>query len=485
MSLKSQILKLNNLHYILFIVLTAAFFLRFSGLGDTTFYGDETKTFYLDKTVPAVKFLLDQRKGPVQFIVVWTTEQVIGGYDTFFTRLPFAWVGLLSIMVFYLVTEKLFEQKTALLATILFAFNGFFIAFSRTIQYQSFLVLFGLLAVYFVLLYYETETESRKHYLILGSVFLALTYLSHYDAVFFGAVVAFIFVKKIIKNKQALKEIILYFVIPSTAIAALFYVPYYLYGYYFLNTVNYVGRRLVGFGYEQNVSWYTFWVYNPSLIWPLLSLFFVPFLLRRSNWKRNMVLFWFLVPFVTFQFIFTTPGTHIINYLIPFFIIVALGIKELYKLLEKRIYRQVLLACLLFAFGAIFLADLYAFVPFFNRGYPWKDSINKDRHLFVYGFPYERGWEQISQYIEERGGVRKIYTNDNDTIAQYYLRGISYTEPGPNYLPPFYVHVFDNQEFVDVPVKFGDRTIENNYQVEKEFFVDGERTAILYKVRPR
>jgi hypothetical protein len=240
--------------------------------------------------------------------------------------------------------------------------------------------------------------------------------------------------------------------------------------------------------FAKNVSWYTFWVYNPNLIWPLLSLFFIPFFIKRNSWERNMVLFWFLVPFITFQFIVTSPGTHIVHYIIPLLIIISLGITDLYELLPKKIYRQVFLALLLVVFGGIFYTDLRSYIPSFNKGYPWKDNRvdTRDFHLFLYGFPYDRGWDQIASYVNERGGVHQVFTNDNDTIAQYYLNGISYTKPGPNFLPEFYIDVFNNQEKIDLPqdllTQLGRRSLESVYRPEKEFYVNGEKTAILYKL---
>lgn len=491
--------QLRDRKYILFIVLILAFFLRFWGLGYSNFYGDETKTFYLDKTVPAAKFLLDQRKGPVQFVVVWTMEKLAGGYDTFLTRAPFALAGTLSVFVLFLVVQKIAGNKAALLATGLYAFNGFYIAFSRTIQYQSFMLLFGLLAIYFALLYQETEKASRKHYAALSAVFLALAYLSHYDSVFFDVVIAFILIRKLLDHKRELikivKELAIYYILPFVVMAGIFYVPYFIYGYYFSNTFNYVNRRLIGFEFGQNASWYTFWVYNPHIIWAFSAVFIVPYLLKRSDWRRNLLLFWFLVPFTTFEFIFSNPGTHVHNYFLPLLVIMSVGMVDLISIFDKSAYKKAVYALLLYVFGVLLLVDLFVFIPGINNGYPWKDShiafsrvskINKDFHLFLYGFPYDRGWDQIAEYITKRGGVRRVFTNDNDTIAKYYLKGISYTKPGVNYLPDYFVYVFDNQELVDLPadmlLELDDRALEDVYEVEKEFYVNGGKTAILYRL---
>ncbi len=493
--------KLKTQPYLLFIILILSFFLRFWDLGYSNFYGDETKTFYLDKTVPASEFFMNQRKGPVQFAVVWGMEKVLGGYDEFYTRIPFAIAGTLAVAALYLVVQKIAGNKAALIATALFGLNGFFIAFSRTIQYQSFLILFGLLSVYFVLLYADCKgaNAERKKYAIISAVFMGLAYLCHYDAVFFDVAVSFILIKVFLDHKDdsigIIKEIAVYYVLPAFLVAGIFYVPYIIRGFFAGNTVNYVNRRLSGFEYGKNASWYTFWVYNPHAIWAFLSVFIIPFLLKRNEWDRNLLLFWFLVPFVAFQFIFSNPGTHIHNYFIPLIIVISVGMVDFLGFIKEKTQKQYFYALLLWIFGLLLIVDVFTFVPSINKGYPWKDTsrflteiskVNKNYHLFMYGFPYQRGWDQIAAYVFSNKNIQKIYTNDNDTVAQYYLRGVDYTVPGTNYLPEYFIYVLDNQDVVEIPaemqVEMGDKTLEDYYHAEKAFFVDGELSAVLYKL---
>jgi 4-amino-4-deoxy-L-arabinose transferase-like glycosyltransferase len=490
--------KLKNFKYILFLVLILSFFLRFWGLGYSNFYGDETKTFYLDKTVSAHKFFLDQRKGPVQFGVVWGMEKVLGGYDQFYTRIPFALAGILSVLILFLIVQNITGNKAALIATTLFGLNGFYIAFSRTIQYQSFMILFGLLSIYFILLYQETKSNTRLHYLVLSGFFLALSYLSHYDAFFFDIAVLFVLIKVLVDNKgkllEKVKEIVIYFLIPFLLLVGVFYLPYVISGYYKTNTVEYVGRRLIGSNFDKNISWYTFWAYNPHSIWAFLSVFLIPFLLKRNNWDRNLLLFWFLSGFIVFEFIITNPGTHIHNYFIPLIIIISVGIADFMSELEKKISKQYFYAFLILIFGIIFIVDLYTYIPGINNGYPWNDSkrgnmvvsaINKDFHLFLYGFPYNKNWDRIAEYIDSNKKIKEIYTNDNDTIAKYYIKNVTYKYPGPNFIPEYFLYVYGNQEFTDIPrnlkLQLDNKNLEDVYSIEKEFYVDGELSSILYK----
>jgi len=143
----------------LIVLIVAGFAVRFSGLGYSHFYGDEIKTLYLDKTIAASDFLLDQRKGPIQFVAAWVMEKISGGYDEAWVRLPFSLASVLSVVIFYFVVKKLFGNTASYFSTIIYAFSGFSVAFGRTAQYQSFLMLFGFLSLLFILLSKETKKE--------------------------------------------------------------------------------------------------------------------------------------------------------------------------------------------------------------------------------------------------------------------------------------------------------------------------------------
>ncbi|OGC46153.1 hypothetical protein A2V49_01840 [candidate division WWE3 bacterium RBG_19FT_COMBO_34_6] len=487
MSIVNIIFK-NRYKLLLFFILTLSFILRFYNLGYSHFYGDETKVFYIDKTISASNFFLDQRKGPVQFFVSWLTEKAIGGFDEFYSRIPFALIGWVSIIIFYLVIKKLFNEKIALISTFLYAFNGFYIAFSRTVQYQSFLLLFGFLAIWFALSF--LDGKNSKFMAISSAFILALAHLTHYDAIFFDIAIMLILIKKISYAKRNIKEIIKYYFLPFFIVISLFYIPYLIKGFYYSNTYNYVAKRLTGSEYAQNASWYTFWAYNPNILWAFLLVFVLPFFFKKTTWSRKLLLIWFLIPFIIFDYIILNPGTHIHNYVIPMIIIVSLGIYDVYLLIKTKIYRLIYLKFISIIFILIIFTDFYTFVPGINNGYPWKDSraglwniskINKRFHLFLYGFPYQRGWDQIRDYVREKGGFRYIYTNDNEILAKYYLNGIAYSPPGSNYLPQYYIHIENSQEFFDKNPDFINN-LNINYTLEKEFFVNGEKTAGIYKL---
>ncbi|KKS15971.1 MAG: Glycosyl transferase family 39 [candidate division WWE3 bacterium GW2011_GWB1_41_6] len=472
-------LKLKNPETTFFLLLmSTTLLLRVPQLGYSHFYGDETKTLYLDKTVPATKFFLDQRKGPLQFFVAWGVEKVSGSYDEQWIRLPFALAGVLSVAIFYILIKKLFNWQTALVSSLLLSFNGLFVAFSRTAQYQSFLILFGFAGLYLYILAVE---KNRRSFSVLSSVCMALAFYFHYDAVFFLVPLLYLFWVYRKENITRIKEFLIFFGIPLAVSLALFYGPYVIYGYFQSNTVGYIAKRLSGKEYLVNNSLYTLFVYNPSFLYfiPLVMPILVFF--KQMNYRREMLILWFLVPFIAFQFIILNPGTHIQNYLLPLFIMTGALVYEIFTGIKYFWLRYIYLALIALFFTLTFTISANVYLPVLNNGYPWKNSvIKKDYNLFMYGFPYNRGWDQVRRYFLKTEGARGIYTNDNDTIAQYYLRELDYTPPGSNFIPQYYVHIYNNQEFRNVPSSM-EPYLADYYTKENEILIDGETMAVIYK----
>ena len=462
-------------YWALILILLLSSFVRFYNLSFSHFYGDETKTLYLDKTIPASQFLMDQRKGPVQFLIVWFTEKVFGGYDEFYTRLPFAICGISAILAFYLLVEKLFDKKAALLASALFAVSGFNIAFSRTAQYQSVLMLFGFLFLYF---FYTSLLNSNLKKLLISALFFGLALLTHYDAIFFGIFAVVLYLSSYKSVGFKFKDLFIYFVLPIILITGIFYIPYLTSGMFSENTFNYLQRRFSGKDYSVNSSFYTFEIYNPFLPYLLILLFSSFAAVFSSDHKVKSILFWFFAAFMFFEFFVLNPGTHILNYYIPLYILAGYFISK-YKLSAFAV-PFILIS---------FFVNTLIFTNISKSEYPWVSSkigpltlkqANKNYNLFLYGFSYNRGWDQIRDYFATLEGVRGVYTNDNDIIAKHYLRKFDYTIPGSNFLPQYYIYVYKNQEILNHKPEFGESIM--NYTELRSFYVNGEKTATVYKL---
>ena len=466
------------------LLLILSFVPRFASLGYSTYYGDETKVLYTDKTIPALTFLMDQRKGPVQFVVAWVMEKLTGGYQEFWMRLPFAIAGFLTVIVFYIVVRKLFNWQAALIATLLFASNGFNIAFARTVQYQSFLLLFGFLAILCGQLYLA---HQGKFWLFLAALAFCASFYSHYDAVLFLLPLAFFLGTAYRQKNLSAKTGLLYFVLPIVLILGAFYIPYTLKGFFYANTINYLARRVTGSNFNTNSSFLTFFIYNPfvpTFYFLLFSIF--AFFRRKFVYEALMLTAWYVSALVLYEVIFSNPGTHIHNIFVPLYILTGVGVYNFFCLLSGKVLKGAFASFVALILLSQLALTTYIFMPTLNHDYPWRASQilgytlptpNKYYQLFLYGFPYDRGWREVQQYLYSQRGVRGVYTNDNSTIAQYYLMKFVYTAPGPNFLPQYYIFVNDNQEFGLKDLLITPEQLQR-YVLDKEFFVEGNGASI-------
>src|SRR5205085_11275925 len=60
------------------------------------------------------------------------------------TRLPFALAGVGAVLAFYALARKLLGGPAALVAGLLLAVNGYFVAFGRILQYDSLAFFLGI-----------------------------------------------------------------------------------------------------------------------------------------------------------------------------------------------------------------------------------------------------------------------------------------------------------------------------------------------------
>jgi len=462
--------------WLLFITSISAI-LRLPQLGFSHFYGDEIKTLYLDKTVSATNFLLDQRKGPLQFLISWFVEKATGGYSEFWIRLPYSVLGVATSFIFYLLLMKLFRsKKVAIFTSLLFALNGFYIAFARTAQYQVLYIFFGILAFYLLTLALS-NINRRLMFLFLSSLALSLSFLAHYDAVFFLIPMVVYYVSQT-KYKIIVRDILV-FALPLVLIAGSFYIPYIASGKFSENTAGYLAKRVEGKNYLKNDSLYTTNVYNPLFVFFVLVGFGI-FVLKRRTPEHLFLVVWLVLPLLLFQVVFKNPGTHIHNYILPAMIFAGLGFNTIANKYGKPLY--VLLA---FLFGFYFMVQCSVFIPAMSSGYPFENSsllgvmplakADKNYHLFLYGFPYYRSLDVIGQKFQNYNRVQGFYTNENTDVAQYYLKRFPVTEPGNNFIPQYYILVPDSQEFTEPTAEF-----MSKYTLKEVVDVAPQKLAKIY-----
>ncbi|HBY10049.1 TPA: glycosyl transferase family 39, partial [candidate division WWE3 bacterium] len=220
---------IENINLVLFGVMVPAVILRFFNLGYSDYQGDEIKALYLpNEGQNFFSYLMDQRKGPIQFVITYILKFINPDYtNQLLIRLPFAMAGILSVFFLYKLVQMHFGKRAALISALLLGSNGFFVAFSRIVQYQSFTILFMILALYMLSLAVK-RTDYKHKGVICAFIFWALGILSHYDAVFIFPFVLYlmsVWLKRNYKKDPAALRTIIISLSVSGALLLAFYIP--------------------------------------------------------------------------------------------------------------------------------------------------------------------------------------------------------------------------------------------------------------------
>jgi len=221
-----QIPTLRITHYVLLIVVLYAALFRLTHLGYSEFQDDE-----VDAMTAAAEALsghedalfIDRRKGPAEVLLPAILWQLTATTSELRARLPFAIASLAALLTVYALTAELFTPQTALITAALFTMNGFMVAFARIVQYQSLVIWFSLLAL---LCAWQWRQTYQKQYGLLLSLFLAISFLAHYDTLLIFPAIIYLLLDKAFLQRhwQTLLGAALLFI----TLIGLFFIPYTL-----------------------------------------------------------------------------------------------------------------------------------------------------------------------------------------------------------------------------------------------------------------
>ena len=174
----------------------------------------------------------------------------------------------------------------------------------------------------------------------------------------------------------------------------------------------------------------------------------------KNRQTLNWLILWLLLPFVFLELIVYIPGTHIYTYLLPMFVILAFGVLLCEKLIELFIrieYRKVLnLSWIIVFFGFLFIQSYFVYVENIVE-YPWEEEKfllwtfpkpSPNYHLSMFGFPYNRNWEGIRDYVKTKPEITAYSTNERQTISRYYVPLDKDTD-----MAGFYIYAVNPQSF--------------------------------------
>ncbi len=163
------------------LLLALAALLRLPRLGYAEFHEDEAEALMLGVRLLRGEdyALLLHRKGPAQMLVPVAFWLLSGQLTEALARGPFALSSLLSVVTIFLLGRRWFNWPTGAVAALLWAANGYAIAFGRMVQYQALIFFWGPLALLTLTIAWR---ERRPGLQLLAAVLLAASLLAHFDA---------------------------------------------------------------------------------------------------------------------------------------------------------------------------------------------------------------------------------------------------------------------------------------------------------------
>jgi 4-amino-4-deoxy-L-arabinose transferase-like glycosyltransferase len=426
--------KLITLQIVLLI--GVSLLLRLAGLGYSNFQGDELNTLckFSDYASPGqfLAYLLEQRKGPVQFLITCTYSMFDPTFSSEFAlRLPFALANLLALACLFILVYRLFTLQIAIYASFLFAVNGIFIAFARIVQYQSFVLLGGLAGLLALTLAVKYE-KWRVPGLYVGFISTAFSLLAHFDAAFFMPPMAVLTLHWWMKFRNQpdfprLRIHLIAAVLLFMFLVLAFYVEYALHlGPYQL---NYWENRFTG---DSTNFLRLFQFYNPGPVlwlgwgWVILGLTRI-----RNSLSWQVLLAWLLPPIIFMALIFNDSRTHSYTYLLPLFVVAGIGIDAMIGWIHSLLRGKSVQIAQTIVLSVFLIFSYLSYEIFIDHDpeYPWSPKrvlgINlKGGSLDgTFGFPYSREWRDIGRWFENLQMDEDVIvvTNEKRQFVSFYL----------------------------------------------------------------
>lgn len=204
---------------ILFFILTSAFILRIIGIGDHAFVFDEAIYLKIVKDLAINGYdwqsmrMLGTAHPPIYFLLLSIL------YKTFYFANDETFFRIITVIISVIVTYFIYKlgseysKATGILASLFFAFNPYFIAYSRFATLDMLTVLFITVAIYF---YSKYISYDKIFYLILAGAFFGLAI---FTKVYAGVFILVIIIHLLIIKRQLIR--IIQFIVPSVIIILL------------------------------------------------------------------------------------------------------------------------------------------------------------------------------------------------------------------------------------------------------------------------
>jgi uncharacterized membrane protein len=169
----------NKTWIILILILFIALLLRFWGIG--------TESYWLDEAISVrqaqekdynttLNMLKEDVHLPLYISLLYVWVKIFGTSELA-TRLLSLIFGLAGILLCYLLTKDLFNERTALIASAIFAVSPIMIYYSQESRLYSLFVFLSLLSFYFYLKWINEQSNKNLLWYILSTSLLIYTHL--------------------------------------------------------------------------------------------------------------------------------------------------------------------------------------------------------------------------------------------------------------------------------------------------------------------
>jgi len=479
------------------LILAVAF--RLPWLGYSEFQGDEA--IVMLKAAAAVQgrgdVLFLHKKGPAEILIPTALLALAGRLPEAWARLPFALAGLGGVALLYLLGCQMSSERAGLWAALLMALNGYLVAFSRIVQYQSLVFFLSTLALWCGYRFWQGK-EGAGRYLILAGLLASVGLLAHYDAAFVLPPLGYLIWDRWRRSRERGRTILRTLLLTLallTAVLLSFYLPFVLHPH-FRAARSYISARTGGRPPYLNLRhfWMNSTIYNSIyyvLLMAALLLLAVGWHLRRfltglgnactrspvpdqvradTGELAKATWIWFMGPFLLYTFLLRDPRTHLYIMFPPWALVagmaLAWGLGRLRSWLSRTVAYGVLVVLSFLSAGYLYLAFLQH-NPLYQRTYPQHRAAlyptpygDRFPEIGIFGFPYRAGWKVIGA-LYQTGLLQGDYdSNEEEPITRWYTRGAVRCPHWPRY----YFVAWNVQDEVPVPPhilaeRYGERAV--------------------------
>jgi hypothetical protein len=438
------------LYWLIFaVVICIGLYLRLYKLGSFGFWAVE-----LFHTIPA-QFILTEgapylplrelyyRAFPITYITAFMFKYF--GASEVSARIPHVCMNLTFLVAAFLVLRKWLNKNVALLFLVVLALSPFEISMARECRMYSFFQFFFFFLVYFFIrgfeyekanklkLHFERVLKINTKYLLLSSLFFALSFSLQTLTVNFGLVVLVyacaLFIYLVWKEGfiSALKS--KYAILIGSAL--LIFIPAFFLKHETVMKIVLMARELPPWAMYQKNQFFLYRYYL-SESYPLLFFIYplsISFLVKEKGRKGFFIATVFIFLILFHSFIFARKELRYIFYIFPFFVIGASYLTEkiirfVFAETQKYITRSNAF------FSLIFI--LLLLPAFYAVGYPWMARAFNISNIYM-----QPNWKSLPEDLKRALNNSTVITTNYKDYLYYFGQ-----------LPEWYIEIAPEFDYI-------------------------------------